>query len=150
MLGCTLPGRWRRSVRDAESVIRMGVCVRVVKGQWEDDEGPEIDLHTGFLNVIDQLSGQAAYVSVATHDAGLAREAIDRLRSTNTPCGLELLLGLPARHMLKLACSVSAPVRFYVPYGHAWLPYALGQVKRNPRILYWIAKDLLTRPDSRC
>jgi len=149
MLGCTLPGRWRRSVQDAESVIRMGVCVRVVKGQWEDDEGPEIDIRTGFLNVIDRLSGHAAYVSVATHDAGLAREAIHRLRSTNTACDLELLLGLPARHMLKLASSVSAPVRFYIPYGHAWLPYALGQVKRNPRILYWIAKDLLTRSDSR-
>jgi proline dehydrogenase len=143
MLGCTLPGRWRRSIRDAESVRRMGVCVRVVKGQWQDNEGPEVDLRTGYLNVIDRLSGHPAHVSVATHDPVLAREAIQRLRSRNTPCGLELLLGLPSRHMLKLANSLSAPVRFYVPYGHAWLPYALRQVKRNPRVLFWMAKDVL-------
>ena len=33
-LGCTLPGRWRRSLSDADRAIEMGLRVRVVKGQW--------------------------------------------------------------------------------------------------------------------
>ena len=35
-LSVSLPGRWERSVADADWAIRHGVAVRVVKGQWAD------------------------------------------------------------------------------------------------------------------
>jgi proline dehydrogenase len=142
-LGCTLPGRWRRSLRDADLAVDLRLNVRVVKGQWVDLEAPDLDLRAGFLAVIDRLVGRAAHVGVATHDAALAREAFRRLRDGNTPCELELLLGLPAGPALREAGAAGVPVRVYVPYGHAYLPYRLSQAPQDPRMVWWIVRDLL-------
>jgi len=141
-LGCTLPGRWRRSLRDADLAVDLRANVRVVKGQWADPE-VDLDARTGFLAVIDRLAGRASHVGVATHDPPLAREALRRLRSANTSCELEQLLGLPAGPSLREAAAAGVPVRFYVPYGLAYLPYALSKALRNPRMLWWVARDLL-------
>jgi proline dehydrogenase len=145
-LGCTLPGRWRRSVHDADLVVELGVPVRVVKGQWADPAEPDRDMRRGFLAVIDRLAGRGVHVGVATHDAALAHEALRRLRATNTPCEMELLLGLPTEIPLCTAAAVGAPVRFYVPFGQSALPYRLSQVPQNPRVAWWIVRDLLGGP----
>ncbi len=145
-LGCTLPGRWLRSVHDADLAVELGVHVRVVKGQWADPAEPDRDMRMGFLAVIDRLAGRAMHVGVATHDAALAREALRRLRAAHTPCELELLLGLPTGLPLRIAAAVGAPVRFYVPFGQPALPYRLSQVLQNPPIVWWILRDLLGSP----
>ena len=141
-VGCTLPGRWRRSLSDADRAVELGLEVRVVKGQWVDPDALEIDLRAGFLDVVSRLAGRCRQVRVATHDPVLARAALARLREAGTPCELELLFGLPARRALAVAAEIDVPVRFYVPYGHAWLPYALRQATKNPRIAWWVFRDM--------
>jgi proline dehydrogenase len=143
-LGCTLPGRWLRSVTDADVAVDLGLHTRVVKGQWPDPQHAEIDPRQGFLNVIGQVAGRARSVAVATHDPELARSALERLRRAGTPCSLELLYGLPMKPLLKIAAELDVPVRVYVPYGHGWLPYSLTQARRNPRVFWWILRDLIT------
>lgn len=138
--GCTIPGRWRRSLRDAQLAAAMGLRVRVVKGQWPDRSG-ETDPHRGFLEVIDALAGQPVSVAVATHHSGLAATAIRKLQASGTPCEMELLYGLPSRAALKVGRDAGVPVRYYLPYGHAWLPYALRHAIRDPRILWWLLRD---------
>jgi len=142
-LGCTLPGRWLRSCEDADRAIDLGLHVRVVKGQWPDPEHPDIDLREGYLNVIGRLAGRAREVAVATHDGWLGRTAIERLQSAGTPCTLELLYGLPARESLKIARAAHVPVRVYVPFGHGWLPYTLSHARQNPRVVWWVLRDVL-------
>lgn len=141
--GCTLPGRWRRSLRDARRAVDLGVAVRVVKGQWPDPEGPDADLRAGFLAVVDRLAGRACRVAVATHDAPLARQALRRLKDAGTPCELQLLYGLPLRSVIQVAQELGAPVRMYIPYGHSWIPYALSWARKNPRVLGWLLQDAL-------
>jgi len=141
-LGCTLPGRWQRSLKDADWATQRHLHIRVVKGQWPDSAQSEGDLRTGFLEVIDRLAGRGCRVGVATHDPLLAREALTRLAKSGTPCELELLFGLPARSVLYVGSDLGVPVRFYVPYGKAWLPYALSQMSRNPRLFWWFVRDL--------
>jgi len=46
--------------------------------------------------------------------------------------------------LLKIAAELDVPVRVYVPYGHGWLPYSLTQARRNPRVFWWILRDLIT------
>jgi CelD/BcsL family acetyltransferase involved in cellulose biosynthesis len=140
-LGCTLPGRWRRSPQDARWAVERGLFVRVVKGQWADPQEPGRDPRAGYLEVIDQLAGRARRVAVATHDPDLAADALRRLRAAGTPCDLELLHGLPMRRAIKKARELGVGVRVYVPYGETYLPYALSQIRRRPRILWWLAKD---------
>ena len=117
--------------------------MRVVKGQWADPDPPEVDLREGFLRVIDRLAGRASQVRVATHDPPLAHTALSLLRVAGTPCELELLFGLPARQVIQEADVAGVPVRCYVPYGQAWLPYSISQARRNPRILWWMFRDAL-------
>jgi len=138
--GCTLPGRWRRSLVDADQAVALGLNVRVVKGQWPADPG--LDPRLGFLRVVDRLAGRARHVAVATHDPALARQALTRLRAAGTPACLELLFGLPFRQPLAIAGREGFPVRFYVPYGRAWLPYAAAQAARKPHMLWWMLRDL--------
>jgi proline dehydrogenase len=143
-LGCTLPGRWLRSVTDADTAVALGLHVRVVKGQWPDPRHAEMDPREGFLNVIGRLAGRARSVAVATHDPELARSALKCLLRAGTPCSLELLHGLPMKPLLKITSELDVPLRVYVPYGHGWLPYSLTQARRNPRVFWWILRDLVT------
>ena len=145
VVSCTLPGRWRRSVDDAGWAIENRLPVRVVKGQWADPAEQARDLRAGFLEVIDQLAGRASNVAVATHDIPLAVEAIRRLQVAGTPCTWELLYGLPMRAAVRQAAERNIPVRIYVPYGAAYMPYALGKLRQNPRIAWWLLRDMLCR-----
>jgi proline dehydrogenase len=142
-LSFTLPGRWRRSVADAAWAIERGIIVRVVKGQWPDPDAPGTDLRQGFLQVIDALAGRANHVAVASHDVPLVKQAVARLRTAATTTGLELLYGLPMRQSLHLADRLALGVHVYVPYGKAYLPYAMSRLGSDPRIAWWLVRDLM-------
>ena len=142
--GVTLPSRWRRSANDAERAIDAGLRVRVVKGQWPDSS-PEDSLECRpFLDLVDRLAGRATLVAVATHDPELATQAARRLEATGTPFELQVLYGLPAREVESAARSIGAPLRLYVPYGSAYLPYALRGAWRSPRTVVRLGRDLLS------
>jgi proline dehydrogenase len=142
-VGITLPGRWQRSLFDADCAVALRLRVRVVKGEWADPACPDADRSAGFLAVIDRLAGRAPSVAVATHDVDLAREALRRLQAAGTPCTLELLYGLPMRASLALARKAGVPVRVYVPFGNPWMPYVIAEVRRKPGTLWWMVKDAL-------
>lgn len=142
-LGFTLPGRWRRSLVDAHWAAARGLPIRVVKGQWEDPKEPGRDLRRGFLEVIDQLAGRAKHVAVASHDVLVAREAIQRLRGAGTACELELLFGFPMRESMAMAREMGVGVRVYIPYGKTHLPYAVEKLLGQPRLAWWLLKDLV-------
>lgn len=148
-LGTTLPGRWSRSIADADWAIQRGIAVRVVKGQWADPADPKRDARTGFLEVIERLAGRARFVAVASHDLALTKEAISKLRASHTSCELELLFGLPMGRSLGWAKEHGVPVRVYIPYGKGYLPHALAQLRRNPRFIGWILKDVIKAMPSK-
>jgi proline dehydrogenase len=147
-LGITLPARWRRSAADAGRAIAAGARVRVVKGQWADDSKPEGDMRKQFLELVDHLAGRAALVEVATHDAPLAELAAQRLEAAGTAFELQVLYGLPAREVEAAARGRNATLRLYVPYGSAYLPYALRSVLRNPRAIARLGRDLIGVPEQ--
>ena len=142
-LGLTLPGRWVRSLEDADWAAAKGLRVRVVKGQWPCPQQPQADPRKGFLAVVERLAGRVPQVAVATHDAELAAEAQARLAARGTACELELLCGLPRRRVMALARRRGLPVRFYVPFGQAWLPYAMHQLLRQPGLWPRLLRDSL-------
>ena len=138
----TLPARWPRSPDDAGWARERGLPVRVVKGEWTDPAAPDRDPREGYLAIIDRLCGATSHVAVASHDPQLVEAALRRLLAAGTPCGLELLYGLPTRRPVEVARALGVPVRVYVPYGHAYMPYALSQLHRRPRMALWLARDL--------
>jgi proline dehydrogenase len=143
-IGCTLPGRWKRSPVDADRLAPLGVAIRVVKGEWPDPQAPDLDPSEGFLDVVAQLAGRAGQVRIATHDPDLARSSIRMLRQAGTPCDLEVLYGFPIRRLLPQLRDVDVPIRVYVPFGHGWLPYSLARVRARPALLWWLVRETLS------
>jgi proline dehydrogenase len=141
-LGYTLPARWRRSFSDANRLIDMGVAIRVVKGQWPDPVEPSLDPAACSLHLIDHLSGKAAKVAVATHNGALAKKSLIRLQGAGTPCELEQLFGLPLC-VDRVAKPLNVKVRLYIPYGYAYLPYAVSEARKRPIVFAWFLRDLL-------
>jgi proline dehydrogenase len=143
-IGCTLPARWRRSPDDADWAANRGLAVRVVKGQWPDPNDASLDPRRGFEAIVERLAGRARAVAVATHDLRTARIALRRLSNTGTPTTLELLYGLPLHRQINMAREFGVATRIYLPYGEAYLPYCLSQLKRNPRMAWWLLRDAVT------
>ncbi len=142
-VGCCIPGRWKRSLVDAERAIKLGLRVRVVKGNWaasEDEEHGDID--EGYLGVIDRLAGRCREVGVATHDPALACEAMARLKAAGTPFVQELLYGLPIEPVAAEGRRHQAPTRIYIPYGEAWFPYSAAAAIRRPETIMRLASDI--------
>lgn len=140
IIGYTLPGRWERSLLDADTAIALGLKLRVVKGQWADPNNPNLNPRSGFLSVVERLAGKARHVQIATHDPELAKESFRRLLDTNTPCELEVLYGLPLKPVIEVALSFKIPVRMYVPYGYGFIPYSISAL-RQPRTFWWLVRD---------
>ena len=141
-ISCTIPARWRRSISDAERAIDLSVAVRAVKGQFPDPNKPDPNLGACFLDLIDVLAGRAAKVAVATHDVALARKSLIVLQKSGTPCELEQLFGLPICGDT-VAKPLNIKMRLYIPYGYAYLPYAISEAKKHPVILARVLKDLV-------
>ncbi len=141
-LGLTLPGRWRRSVGDARWAADRRLPVRVVKGQWPERDDRPAELVDGLLDVVDALCGSDAPVAVASHDPAVIAPALQRLQRSGTRCELQLLHGLPQREPCRLAARFGVPVRMYLPYGAAHLPYMLGRALAQPYLIGWLARDL--------
>jgi proline dehydrogenase len=141
-VGCTLPSRWKRSIDDAARLVEYGIPVRIVKGQWPDPLDPRRDPVSGYLEIVKRLSGRAAFVAVATHDRRVARAALRVLKDTKTPCEMEQLSSLP-QNCARLAHSLGVPMRLYVPFGFASLPYDIWQVRTRPQIVAWVLRDAI-------
>ena len=141
-MGVTLPGRWRRSPDDARRLAATSLRIRVVKGEWADPEPGGPQPRAGYLEVVGALAGRAGHVSVATHDAPLARQALRRLQDAGTPCDLEVLATLPSRAVRAVARRAGVPVRVYVPFGASVLDAAIEFALAHRNRLAAYARDL--------
>jgi proline dehydrogenase len=140
----TLPGRWLRSLADADWAVERGLRARVVKGQWPDPAAPMRDQRDGFLAVVERLAGRARAVGLATHDVPLIERAVACLRSKGTQFELELLYGMPMDAPLRWARANGVSTRVYVPFGKGFLPSAVGVLRRNPRLAWLVLKELVS------
>jgi hypothetical protein len=131
-LGCTLPTRWGRTLADAKRAVELELRVRVVKGQWPDPDFEAADERERFLQIVDAVAG-APQVAIATHDRALAAAALSRVPGAEH----ERMLGLPWR-------GADLPrTRIYIPFGHAYLPYAPRRARSSPRVALWVTRDLI-------
>lgn len=144
--GVALPARWRRSRTDAEAAVAAGLGIRLVKGQWPEEGGladaGEESLRASARDLLGALAGQQASVALATHDADLLAELIDRGPGRGER-SVELLLGLPAARPLQVAARRGLPVRFYIAYGSPSLAFRISSVVGRPRLAVTLAEGFL-------
>jgi proline dehydrogenase len=137
----TIPTRWKRSLKDIDWAIERNLTMRIVKGQWP--ENGNVSTEQDFVPAIWRIAGRVNRVNIATHNPELIADSLKCLYAAGTRGNVELLYGLPTRGALAVARQFGAPVRFYIPFGYAWLPYCLSQAQKDPRILLRMLKDSL-------
>lgn len=142
-VGCALPGRWVRSPADAGRLRDEPLRIRVVKGEFPDQESAELDHREGFLEVVDLLAGHECHVEVATQDAPLAKASLEALLAKESSCEMQVLHGMNSRAAVAVARELNVPVRVYIPYGNSRVPYRRAELVRSPRLLGSLARDLL-------
>ena len=140
-LGISLPGRWPRSVADGAWAKEHGIYVRVLKGEWADPAYPDYNLKEGFLSLVRSLSHNPLTVRLASHDVPTIKAAVEILEKSKTDHHLELLYGLPKSEIVRFARQKKIPLRFYLPYGKAWLPYCMDSIRKKPYLAWWLMKD---------
>lgn len=141
-VGCTLPGRWKRSAADAEALMESTMRVRVVKGELEDRSGVHPDPVSGCIRLAEILAEGTCHVEIATQDAPLARRALEILLEHGSSCELQVLHGMASAAAVRVGRQLAVPVRAYLPYGAGRLPYTREELMRDPRLLGTVFRDV--------
>ena len=148
-VGVVLQSRLLRTPADIAALPPVRVSVRMVKGIYLE---PEEIAHTepepireAFLACTRALWERGDYVSLATHDEGLAQRLFalaDELGKTTDDYEMQVLLGVqePLWQAWKAA---GRPVRVYVPYGPEWRAYSQRRLRKNPQIFRHVLRDVL-------
>ncbi len=141
-MGYTIPSRWLRSIADAEELAELKIpAVRIVKGQWHDTGNIKINVKENYLKLVKSAAGRIPSIAVATHDANLAKNAIEIIKKTGSNCEIEQLFSLPLNGK-KLALKKAVNYRLYIAFGSPYIPYNLTFMPERPAMIGWLVRDL--------
>lgn len=152
-VGVVLQAYLYRTPADLESLLPLGVNVRLCKGAYR--EPPSIayprkrDVDASFLRLAGRLLSpdsldRGTYAAFATHDprmvAGVQRLAVEQSVPRDR-FEFQMLYGIGRDLQAGLVASGYA-VRIYIPYGDAWFPYFMRRLAERPANLLFLLRSL--------
>ncbi len=149
-VGIVLQSYLKRTLSDIAE-LDGGINARLCKGiyieprkiAWKDYESVRLN----FVQALEQLFDQGAYVGIATHDEYLvaaALGAIQRRGLSPDQYEFQTLLGVDEELRDSLR-DMGHRVRVYVPYGRDWYPYSVRRLRENPQIAIYVMRAMLGR-----
>ena len=154
--GLAIQAYLRRSQADVDRLAPLRPKIRLVKGAYREppfiafQKKSEVDAN--YRKLLDQLLGQVLLpnsgcgcVAIATHDPTLvdyANAKIQRLRLSASQYEFQMLLGI-RRDLQQKIISEGHPLRVYVPFGEAWVPYFMRRLSERPANLLFVLRSLL-------
>lgn len=158
--GVAIQAYLRRSQADLEKLASSNPAlkskVRLVKGAYLEPASiafqKKSQVDANYRKLLDQLLGQLLLpnagfgcVAIATHDPALvdyASAKIQRLRLSASQYEFQMLLGI-RRDLQQRVVSLGHPLRIYVPFGEAWVPYFMRRLSERPANLFFVLRSLL-------
>ena len=146
-LGVVLQAYLRRTMSDVPGLANVRIC----KGIYV--EPPEIAyrefeaVRASYLQALEALVAQGAYVGIATHDEFLIGEALRIVGDAGLAPDryeFQMLLGVRPDRADELVAA-GHRLRVYVPYGTHWYEYSVRRLQENPKIAGYVAADTLGR-----
>jgi proline dehydrogenase len=133
------------------SKLPSNLKIRLVKGAYR--EPPSVafqkksDVDANYRRLLDSLlqpDKDGPVVAIATHDPELIEHACARIRQlalTSDRYEFQMLLGI-RRDLQEKVFSQGHPLRVYVPFGEAWVPYFMRRLSERPANLSFVIRSL--------
>lgn len=141
-VGITLQARLHRSEKDLERLLEQPGTIRLVKGAFLEPEGiayprGSAELQENYLRLADRIIDAGHPFSIATHDAGLIAEILDRHPNLSEVKHLEfeMLLGLGTSTLDHLRAE-GFTTREYAIFGGEWWLYVLNRIAEVPERVF--------------
>lgn len=154
-VGTVLQSYLKRTPRDIDRLIGLGMRIRLVKGAYNEPEGvafpDKAEVDRMYLEEMQTLLHAQCYPAIATHDDAI----IDATRRYAFEHGIpresfefQMLYGI-RRDLQQRLKDDGYNVRVYVPFGTHWYPYLMRRMAERPANVYFITKSLLRESPMR-
>jgi len=130
---------------------RSKLKIRLVKGAYREPPSlafqKKSDVDANYRRLLDSLlqpDKDGPVVAIATHDPALIDYACARIRRlalTVDRYEFQMLLGI-RRDLQERVLSQGHPLRVYVPFGEAWVPYFMRRLSERPANLSFVLRSL--------
>jgi len=150
--GIAIQAYLRRSEADLDRLAGFAPKVRLVKGAYR--EPPSIafqdkkEVDANYRKLLDRLlrqNGAGRFTAaIATHDPALIEFARGKLAEYQIPPGryeFQMLLGI-RRDLQQQIFAQGHPLRIYVPFGTAWVPYFMRRLSERPANVWFVVRSL--------
>ena len=147
-VGIVLQSYLRRTVEDAQELLKIPARIRICKGAY--NEPPEVafpdkkDVDENYVRVMKLLLSSGTYHGIATHDPNMINETIRYARDEGIgkdAFEFQMLYGIRRDLQEKLG-SDGYNMRVYVPYGKHWYPYFMRRLAERPANVWFVMKNL--------
>jgi proline dehydrogenase len=154
--GVAVQAYLRRSAADLERLAPFKPKIRLVKGAYREPASiafqRKSEVDANYRELLDQMfekllitGGDRQGLAIATHDPGLIDYAGTRIRKLGLRANqyeFQMLLGI-RRDLQQKVRSQGHPLRIYVPFGEAWVPYFMRRLSERPANLIFVLRSLL-------
>ena len=149
--GIVLQSMLKRTSKDVEEVIDLGMRVRLVKGAYL--EPPEIaytkksEVNMEYIECAKKLLLHGNFPAFATHDSRLIRFVNEFSKQNNIPpqkYEIQFLYGI-RRNLQEELLKNGYRVRVYIPYGESWYPYFVRRLAERPANLMFFLRSLFSK-----
>jgi proline dehydrogenase len=147
-VGIVLQSYLRRTLGDAEELVKLPARIRICKGAY--NEPPEVafpdkkDVDENYVRVMKLLLSSGIYHGVATHDPKMIDATIDfasREGIGKDKFEFQMLYGI-RRDLQRQLAHDGYNMRVYVPYGKHWYPYFMRRLAERPANIWFVLKNL--------
>lgn len=135
--GLCIQSYLKRSFDDVKGLVEKGGKIRLVKGAYNEPESvafkDRADTTRNFSKIMDYLFEHDNYFMIATHDLNLVNEAMQKNKKYDRNFDIAMLNGIRNKEAHRLS-DHGAKVALYVPFGEAWMSYAVRRLKETSNL----------------
>ena len=156
-VGLAIQSYLRRSGADLERLATTGqlqrcrVKIRLVKGAYLEPASlafqKKSEVDENYRKLIDRLLQpmNGFYAAIATHDPTLVNYASELIRQrglSKDNYEFQMIYGI-RRDLQEQVHSQGHPLRVYIPFGTAWVPYFMRRLSERPANLWFVLRSLM-------
>jgi proline dehydrogenase len=155
-IGVALQAYLHRTASDLESLIPLGIAIRIVKGAYL--EPPDVafpkksDTDENFYKLCvrllqDDARSAGCIVHIGTHDVALADRLQAYIKQHDVPRSayeFAMLYGIQTGQQRRLV-QAGQPLRVLISYGEYWFPWYMRRLAERPANMWFVVKSTFSR-----